>query len=115
MVWKRPDRLRGQSGGVGTNSSSVSPGVVSISSDRREASVWDSARGAAQQFQLGGFSGRGFVDLWMGGKVASLLGECPGAPTTGRWLALHDVLLGCLPGSKRAVRLDCVFVAVSRA
>ena len=43
-----------------------------------------------------------------GGRVVrrSLLSTCPGAPTPGRRLALRDVLLGFLPGSKRAVLLD---------
>ena len=36
----------------------------------------------------------------------SQLGVCTGAPTHGRRLALHDVMSGFLPGSKRTARLD---------
>ena len=43
-----------------------------------------------------------------GGRVERrpLLSNCPGAPTLGRLLALRDVMLGFLSGSKRARRLD---------
>ena len=45
----------------------------------------------------------------------SLLSNCPGALTAGRLLALRDVLLGLLPGSKRAARLDRIPEEVLRA
>ena len=45
----------------------------------------------------------------------SLLRNCLGAPTPARLLALRDVLLGFLPGSKRTVHLDCVPGQVLRA
>ena len=74
------------------------------------------ARGAALQIRLDGSAGHRIVDLLQGGKVVSvlcgrvvrqsLLGNCPGAPTPERLLALRDVLLGFLPGSKRTVHLD---------
>ena len=52
-----------------------------------------------------------------GGRVVrrSLLSNCPGAPTPGRLLAVRDVLLGLLPGSKRTARLDSIPVEVLRA
>ena len=90
------------------------------------------ARGAALKFRLGGSAGHRIVDLLQGGKVVSvlcavcgsyggrvvrrsLLSSCPGAPTPGRRLALRDVLLGFLPGSKRTARLDSVPGEVFRA
>ena len=83
------------------------------------------ARSAAVQHRLEGAAGHRIVDLVQGGKVVSvlcavcgsyggrvvrrsLLSSCPGAPTPGRRLALRDVLLGFLPGSKRAARLDSI-------
>ena len=73
-----------------------------------------------------------YVDLRQGGKVVSvlcaacgshggrvvrcsLLSSCPGTPTPGRRLALRDVLLGFLSGSKRAALLDFVPGEVLRA
>ena len=72
-------------------------------------------RCAAQQIGLEGSTAHTIVDLRQGGKVVcavcgwyggrvvrhSLLSTCPGAPTPGRRLALRDVLLGFLAGSKR--------------
>ena len=75
-------------------------------------------RDAAQR--LVGSAGHRIVDLLQGGKVVSVicvvcgsyggrvvrkspLDKCPGTPPPGRRLALHDVLLGFLPGSKRTV------------
>ena len=65
---------------------------------------------------LDGSAGHRIVDLVQGGKVVSvlhgrvvrqsLLGNCPGAPTPGRLLALRDVLLGFLLRSKRTAHLD---------
>ena len=51
-----------------------------------------------------------------GGRVVrqSLLSSCPGAPSPGRRLALRDVLLGFLPGSRRTVRLDEVPGEIAR-
>ena len=82
------------------------------------------ASDAAQRLRLDGFAGT-TVDLLQGGKVVSaicvvcgsyggrvvrksLLDKCPGTPPLGRRLALRDVLLGFLPGSKRTARLDSV-------
>ena len=87
---------------------------------------------AALRLRLGGSSGHRIVDLRHGGKVVaalcavcgsyggrvvrlSLLSRCPGAPTPGRRLALRDVLLGFLPGSRRTVRIDEVPGEVVRA
>ena len=42
------------------------------------------------------------------------LNECPGVPTPGKRLGLHDVVLGFLPGSKRTAWLDNVVVEVLR-
>ena len=52
-----------------------------------------------------------------GGHVVrrSLLSICPGAPTPGRLLALREVLLRFLSGSKRTARLDSIPVEVLRA
>ena len=43
----------------------------------------------------------------------SLLDTCPGTPPPGKRLALPDVLLGFLPGSKRTARLDSVLLGKS--
>ena len=78
-------------------------------------------RDAAQRLRLDGSAGHRFVDLLQGGKVVSvicvvcgsyggrvvrksLLDKCPGTPPRGRRLALLDVLLGLLLGSKRTAR-----------
>ena len=77
------------------------------------------ARGAALQLRLDGSASHRIVDLLQGGKVVSvlcvvcgsygggvvprsLLSNCPGAPTSGRLLALRDVLLGFLPAPSAA-------------
>ena len=90
------------------------------------------ARWAAQTIRLDASSGHRFCDLWLGGRVTSvlyvacgsdgarvarrsLLGEGPAPTTASGRLALHDVLLGSIPGVKRTVRLDIVPGEVSRA
>ena len=86
--------------------------------------AWAPERGAVFQFRLD-CSAHRIVDLPQGGKVVSvvcavcrscggrvvrrsLLIEWLGAPTPGRRLALHGVLLGFLPVSERTARLDKV-------
>ena len=76
--------------------------------------------------------GHRIVDLLQGGKVVSVVcvvcdsyggrvvrkslqDTCPGTPPPARRLALRDVLLGFLPGSKRTARLDSVPGEILRA
>ena len=89
-------------------------------------------RASARRFRLDGSAGHRIVDLLQGGKVVSvlcavcgshsghvvrrsLLGKCPGTPPPGRLLALRDVLLGFLPGSKRTAGFDSIPGEVLRA